>query len=156
MKINEKNYKHLIQGKSHFEEDGAQIYLIFQTMYRYFKKISGVGNGEHVYFLKSKGLSKRINSITTCNSSITPELGCFSIKIRLHLNGRCLKQDKLITYTYGKITNIYLVYEINLNYNISSYPWLENCLFGTVTLTKNFDIDEYKHSGYGIGFERKG
>ena len=55
MKINEKNYKHLIQGKSHFEEDGAQIYLIFQTMYRYFKKISGVGNGEHVYFLKSKG-----------------------------------------------------------------------------------------------------
>ena len=122
MKINEKNYKHLIQGKSHFEEDGAQIYLIFQTMYRYFKKISGVGNGEHVYFLKSKGLSKRINSITTCNSSITPELGCFSIKIRLHLNGRCLKQDKLITYTYGKITNIYLVYEINLNYNISSYP----------------------------------
>ena len=60
-------------------------------MYRYFKKISGVGNGEHAYFLKSKGLSQRINSITTCNLSITPELSCFGIKIRLHLNGRYLK-----------------------------------------------------------------
>ena len=34
------------RGKSNFEEDGAQNYLIFQPMYRQFKKISGVGNGE--------------------------------------------------------------------------------------------------------------
>ena len=25
-----------------------------------------------------------------------------------------------------------------------------------VTLTKNADIDKYRHSGYGIGFDRKG
>ena len=29
-------------------------------------------------------------------------------------------------------------------------------MFGAVTLTKNVDIDEYKHSGYGIVFDRKG
>ena len=29
---------------------------------------------------------------------------------------------------------------------------LKNCLFGTVTLTKNADIDKYGYSGYGIGF----
>ena len=32
-------------GKSHFEEDGTQNYLVFQPMYRYFKMIAGVGNG---------------------------------------------------------------------------------------------------------------
>ena len=26
-------------GKSHFEEDGTQNYLVFQSMYRYFKRI---------------------------------------------------------------------------------------------------------------------
>ena len=31
---------------------------------------------------------------------------------------------------------------------------LKNCLFGAVTLTKNTDIDKYKHSGYGTGFDR--
>ena len=42
-------------------------------------------------------------------------------KIRVKFNGSCLKQDK-ITYAYGKIVNIYIVYEINKKYNISSYP----------------------------------
>ena len=41
-------------------------------------------------------------------------------------------------------------------YNISIYPVLENCLFGAVSLTKHVDIDHYKYSGYGIGFERIG
>ena len=31
---------------------------------------------------------------------------------------------------------------------------LVNCLFGAVSLTKNADIDKYKYSGYGIGFDR--
>ena len=34
-------------------------------------------------------------------------------------------------------------------------PALKNCLFGAVTLTKNADIDKYKYSGHGIGFDRK-
>ena len=42
------------------------------------------------------------------------------------------------------------------NVNISSFPTLENCLFGAVTLTKNVDIDKCKYSGYGIGFGRQG
>ena len=46
-------------------------------------------------------------------------------------------------------------YEISRNYNIITYPTLENCLFGAVSLTKNVDIDQYKYSGYGTGFDRK-
>ena len=51
---------------------------------------------------------------------------------------------------------MYIVYEINKNYNRSSYPTLENFLFEAVSLTRNNDIDKYKYSGYDIGFDRKG
>ena len=33
---------------------------------------------------------------------------------------------------------------------------LENCLFGAVKLRKHVDVDLYRYSGYGIGFDRKG
>ena len=65
------------------------------------------------------------------------------------------KQDK-VTYNHDKIVNIYIVYEISKTYNISSYTTLRYCLFGVVSLTKDVDIDNYKYSGYGIGFDRKG
>ena len=32
---------------------------------------------------------------------------------------------------------------------------MEDCLFGAVKLTKHVDVDLYKYSGYGIGFDRK-
>ena len=76
-------------------------------------------------------------------------------KARVKFNGDCLKQEK-ITFNHGKIVNIYIVYEIERSVNISSYPTLENCLFGAVKLTKHIDVDLYKYSGYGIGFDRKG
>ena len=39
---------------------------------------------------------------------------------------------------------------------MSSYPTLENCLFGAVKLTEHVDVDQYKYSGYSIGFDSKG
>ena len=59
-------------------------------------------------------------------------------------------KTRQITFNHGKIGNIYIVYEIKRSVNISSYLKLENCLFGAV------DVDLYKYSGYGIGFDRKG
>ena len=136
-------------GKSHFEEDGTQNYLVFQPMYRYFKIIAGVGNGSYIYYWQSKGLSdERINSITASNYSVTPFLDYYGTKTRVEFSGSCLKQDK-ITYTHGKVVNIKSI-------NISNYPALENCLFGAVSLTKNADIDRYGYHGYGIGFDRHG
>ena len=89
------------------------------------------------------------------NNFITPSLNYLGTNIRVKFSGSCLKQDK-ITYTHGKIVNIYIVYEINKKDNtIISDPTLENCLSGAVTLTKNVNIDRYGYSGYGIGFDRK-
>ena len=125
-------------------------------MYRYFKRIAGVGSGNYIYLWKSKGLSdKRLDSATASNYIITPELNFYGAKTRVEFNGSCLKQDK-VTYNHGKIVNIYIVYEINKNYIISSYQTFESCLFGAVSLTKNADIDQYKCSGYSIGFDRGG
>ena len=77
-------------------------------------------------------------------------------KPRVRFSGSCLKQNA-ITYNHGKSVNIYIVYEINKNDNTtSSDPTLENCLFWAVTFTKNADIDHYKYSGNGTGFDRKG
>ena len=144
------------KGKSHFEEDGTQNYLVLSVMGRYFKRITGVGSRNYIYFCKSKRLSdERINSITASNYSITPGLSYYGSKIRVKFNGSCLKQDKA-TYSHGTIVNIYIVYEIGTNYNISSHPALENCLFGAVSLTKHVDIIQYENSRYGIGFDGKG
>ena len=72
----------------------------------------------------------------------------------MKFDGGCLKQDQG-TFLHGGIVNIYTVYEISKNINISDYRTLENCLFEAVKLTKNADIDKYGYSGYGIGFDRR-
>ena len=124
-------------------------------MQKYFKRIAGVDRSNCIYFWKSKGLSdERINSVAASNCSITPKLS-YGTKTRVTFSGSCLKQDKA-TYNHGTIVNIYIAYEISKDYNISSYPTLENCLFGAVSLTTHVDIDQYKYSGYGIGFDRRG
>ena len=76
-------------------------------------------------------------------------------KTRVDLNGSCLKQDS-VTFPCGKVVNIYIVYKVSKSINISNYPTPENCLFGAIILTKDADIDKYKYSGYGIGFDRHG
>ena len=98
---------------------------------------------------------EKINSIKTSNHSITPNLSYYCIKTRAEFNKSCLKQGK-ITFNHGKIVNIYIVYEISKQINISDYPTLGNVLFGAVSLTKNADINKYKYFRYGIGFYRHG
>ena len=97
--------------KSHFEEDGTQKYLIFQLLYRYFKQIAGVGNGNCIYYWKSKGLSdERINSIKTSDYGITSYLSYYDFtKIRVKFGGGCLKPDQSII-PYNGIVNIYIVF----------------------------------------------
>ena len=75
--------------------------------------------------------------------------------IYVKFTGNCLKQPK-ITYSHEKVVNIYIVYELGASASHIDDPTLKNCLFGAVTLTKNDDIDKYRYSRYGIGFDRKG
>ena len=141
-------------GKNYFEEDGNQIYLVFQQMYKYLKTYD---SSDYVLSWSSKGLSdKSIKPPSAPNNFLTLTLNYLGPKSRVKFSGSCLNQDK-VTYIHGKIVSIYIAYEVNKKDNtIISDPILENCLFGAVTLTKHVNIDRYGYSGYGIGFDRKG
>ena len=65
-----------------------------------------------------------------------------------------LKHSK-ISYTHGKVVNVYIVYEPGASSSSDNDCTLKNCLFGAVTLTKNADIENYGYSGYGIGVDRR-
>ena len=94
-------------------------------MQRYFKGVAGLHSGNYIYFPKSKGLSdENITAPTTSDYKHNPQLSYFGTKIRVEFNESCSQQDKF-TYYHGKVINIYIIYEINKNFNISSYPTLK-------------------------------
>ena len=113
-------------------------------------------NTDYISSWKSKGLcSESIKPPTTSDNSLTSALIYYGTKTRVKFTGSCLKQSKM-SYTHGKVVNIYMVYELGASSSHINDPTLKNCLFGAVTLTKNADIGKYGYSGYGIGFERRG
>ena len=86
-------YSSYFIGKSHFEEDGTQNYLVFQPINKYFKVIT---NTDYISSWKSKGLSSEsIKPPTTSNNSITPALTYYGTKTRVKLTESCLKQPKI-------------------------------------------------------------
>ena len=144
-------------GKRHFEEDGSQNYLVFQPIHKYLKTFYTVDSPIYVSEWTSKGLSyESFKAISTPDNSLNPILTYYNPrKITAKFTGDCLKQQKNI-YKHGKVVNIYIVYSLVGSSSNYSDPTIKNCLFGAVTLTKNADIDKYRYSGYGIGFDRRG
>ena len=79
-------------GKSHFEEDGTENYLVFQSIITYFK-VNTITNTDYVLSWKSKGLSAE--TIKSSNNSLTPTLNYYDdFKVRVKFTGSCLKQPK--------------------------------------------------------------
>ena len=99
-------YSSYIIGKSHFEEDGTQNYLV---IYRYTDILKWflvllmavtfiVGN------LKDC-LTKELIRTKKSNHSINPNLDYYGIKPRVDFNRGCLKQGK-VTFNQGQELNI--------------------------------------------------
>ena len=66
-------------GKSYFEEDDPQNYLVFQSIHRYFK----ITNTKYISSWKSKGLSdETITPYATSDNSLTPLIDHYVIKVR--------------------------------------------------------------------------
>ena len=85
---------------------------------------------------------------------LNPRMDLYNMsKIRIKFNGSFLNRFPP-AILHRIIVNIYIVYEITSDYSSINYPKLENCLFGSVKLTKNADINKYGYFGYGIGFDR--
>ena len=83
--------------KSYFGEDGAQNYLVFKLIKRYFKII----NTKYISSWKSKGLSdETITSYATSDNSITPLIDHYGSKVKVKFNKNCLKQPNKFIYDY--------------------------------------------------------
>ena len=139
-------------GKSHFEEDGAQNYVVSQPLNKYFEIIA---NKKYISLWQSKGLSdKTIKPPVTSDDSLTPLIDYYHVKTRVKFTRSCLKQPN-ISYTHGAIVKIYIVYQLEASSSPNNDLTLKNCLFGGVTLTKDADIEKYGYSGYGIEIDRR-
>ena len=84
------------------------------------------------------------------NNNLAPSLNYIHTKIRVKLDGSYLKQEK-VTFTHKNAVSIHIAYEINL------WPFTpgQDFTLGNAKLTKYNDFDEYKYSGYGIGFDAR-
>ena len=71
------------RDKSHFEDDGAQNWLVFQPVHRYFKTVSA--NNSNIVSGKSKGLSDEIIKPPNTSNKI----------LNSSLDFVVLKQDKI-------------------------------------------------------------
>ena len=106
--------------------------------------------------MQSKGLSAEVIKLPgSYDNGLKLTLSYYlASRIRVKFTKSCLIQNKII-FNHGKVVNIYIVYELGASISNIGDPTLKNSLFGAVTLTKNVEIEKYKYSGYGIGFDRR-
>ena len=78
---------------------------------------------------------KKISSIRASNYTVTPFLDYYGTKTRVEFSESCLKQDK-ITYTHGKVVNIYIVYEMKKSVKISDIQHLKFVYLGQLVWLK--------------------
>ena len=138
-------------GKNYFEDDGIQNYLVFQPINKYLRYNPKIGLLPE---WKSKGFYDKIIKPPDINLAPTPGFNNDGKRYFI-FRGSCLKEDQAKS-EYDKIINIYFVYDLESNINSNPDFTVENCLFGAVRITKNTDVNKYKCSGYGIGFDGKG
>ena len=103
---------------------------------------------------KSNGMSdENIENITESDSNFAPTFVDYHVLPDISFNVHCLINK---VYIPKEVINIYIFYTLNpwlRNLNIDFT--LNNCLFGSVKLTKNADPDKCKYSGYSIGFDSR-
>ena len=149
---NDLSYYH---GKNYFDEHGALNYYVFQPLFKYLE-VAHVGNITYILSWKSRGFhDTKIKAIVLANYLLNPQINVYDMgKVRIKFNGSFLNRFSP-TKSHRNVVNIYIVYEITSDYKDINYPTLENCLFGSVILTKNADIEKYRYFEYGIGFVRQ-
>ena len=82
-------------GKSHFDEDGAQNYLVFQPILKYFTL-----NSNWITKWKSKGLSNEsLEVVSTSDNTLTPSVNYYGDKARLIFTEVFYNKKKLDTVT---------------------------------------------------------
>ena len=92
-------------GKSHFDKDGTQNYLVFQPLMKFFKLNT---NTLPILSKQSKRLSNE--SIDPPTTNISPSIYYVGNKIIVKFNRSCLKQSNKLTYTHKNIVKIFTLF----------------------------------------------
>ena len=104
---------------------------------------------------KPNGISEEnIENITKSGSNFTPTFVDHYLLTGMNINGHCLIKRNI--YILKKVINLYISYTLrpqlrNSNINFA----LGNCLFGSLKVNKNADLDKYKYTGHSIEFGRR-
>ena len=93
---------------------------------------------------------ENIENITKSDSNFASTFVDHRVLPDINFNGYCL----INIYIHKKVINIYISYTLNVWLrNLNTHFTSNNCLFGSVKLTKNADPDKYEYRGYCTGFD---
>ena len=96
---------------------------------------------------------ENIENITKSDSNIASIFVAHHVLPDVNFNGHCFIKNISVP---RKVINLYVSYILNPSLrNLNTDFKLTNCLFGSVKLTKNVDLDKYKYSGYVIAFHSR-
>ena len=135
----------ILNEGEYFSSGIFQNYLVFIPAKKYIRLFSGT---TRIDSCKSNGTKY----ITKSDSNVVPNFVDHQVLPGINFNRYCLISNNITIPK--KVTNISISYTLNqwprdLNTDFT----IGSCLFGSVKLTKNTDLDKYKYSSLGIGFD---
>ena len=99
-------------------------------------------------------LEESIENITKSERNFAPNFVDHHLLPDMNFNGHCLMKNNISIPK--KVINLYISYTLGTQLrNLNRDFTLGNCLFGSVKLTKNADLDKCKYTSYGIGFDSR-
>ena len=97
---------------------------------------------------------ENIENIVKSDSNFAPTFVDHHFLPDINFNWHCLIQINISFLK--KVINLYISYKLNPQLrNLNTDFTLTNCLFGSVELTKNADLDKYKYSAYTIRLDSR-
>ena len=126
-----------------------QSYLLFEGKVISFVKTSTNTSGwksTGIYSNDHNDTYPHLKSVSTSNGP--PKLLVKNERFCVDFNGNYMKQDK-ISYLNASVMNMYIVYSLNSISRTKNTDFTaQNCLFGTVKITRNRNTSNYKYVGY--------
>ena len=144
----------LFIGKSYFNIDIAQLYLILQLLFYILKSL---GDTEKDVSWKSKGSSaEKLTTIITTVNNLSPSIKWYqNFYFCLIFKKSCLKQKNATVIPPNKII-FFIKYELDTwSWDLNSNFTLKDCLFAGGRLAKNADQAKYIYTFYDIGFDSR-
>ena len=141
----------ILNGAIDFSSGIFQNYLVFIPA----KKCIKYFHATRIFSWKSNGMTEEnIKNITKSSSNFAQNFVDHHLLPDINFIGHCLIKNNISVRK--KVINLYISYTLGHRLrNLNTDFRLGNWLFGSVKITMNSDLDKYKHTGDGIGFDSR-